>query len=199
MVRIFCMRGLPFSSSFFTKDLFLECTVSISYTYIFYFIIFGSIITIAYSRKILSLAWASYHIRNSVNFKKKSIFFFSVIFSSLTLICSFYTYPFFTPSSNPIVSSQDINLVIILIAIFMVIYLKFGEFKSWLRAELFFSKFSTFSRLNKIYLLDFSSSQFNDHLVFKPSMISSLRYDFKMNFGSVTLFVIFLRFYFSMF
>lgn len=94
--RIFIMRGLPYSSSFYSKDFVLELLISNFFFSTVVILTAGSIFTILYRCKCLN--FSIFRLFTSpISLEKKSFFFFIPIFRFLTLLsprlsnaCLFY-------------------------------------------------------------------------------------------------------------
>lgn len=171
LCRIFSIRGLIFSSSFYTKDLAIEFFLQEKFVFLFLILVLGRIFTILYSSKIFSSLSSAMLSKNFFGFKARHFFFlFLFAFFGLTvskLISEFSLSRFFCSVRN--------LEVFLLNFLFLSLFFFKINFYSHLRVDVFFIKNIFFSIMNKSVLaipLRFTSS---DQLFFKPVNLESIK------------------------
>lgn len=201
--RIFRMRGLIFSSSFFTKDVVLEFLISEEFLRFFILFSLGGIATIIYRRSILDRFSKSCQIFSSIIFSSKNfIFRFILIFGFFTLYFQYFLIELVSFRFIPVVTSIELLCLLFLIFIALTLfnfYLKKNF--SYLNFEIVFRKFFSFSYFGKVSKIDKFSFQFNDQLFFKPRLlnfnfnfINSVNFNF---FILISIYIILIYFIYS--
>lgn len=171
--RVYRMRGLIFSSSFFRKDLILEILFEFSYFNIFILLMLGRIFTIYYGRKIINSTFSWFN--SIVCFQRKDfIFLFFVIFSFIILYFRKLIKYFIFLNSFPLIFKIDIFIMIFFLLIPFFIYLKFNFLKLFfLPIEVFFIKNYTYWFYRKILNFKFFSYLiYRDNLFFKKEYLN---------------------------
>lgn len=179
VIRIFSIRGVIFSSSFFTKDLSLEFFLESKNFIFFFFLIVGRIFTIIYRSKIFfSLIHASNHlVQHKFKFSQfLFIFFFLVL--NLFLLNFFISYRF--EGIFCFVRPKEIFLLNFLI--FIIFFLKKRILvRGYLSAEIFFIKNFFFRALRTPLSGQFSYIFSNDIFMYKPSNLNFSWIKFSLN------------------
>lgn len=129
IISVFRIRGLIFSSSFFTKDLFLELEINFSQKFVFIFVIISSmVLTIIYSVKILN---PFKKIESRSNFSMKNYFCLSLIiliFISL-LTDSIFKFKIFRETFPLLKIEESLLIFVVLILIPSLVSTKILVFK----------------------------------------------------------------------
>lgn len=195
-ISLYCIRGLAFSSSFFSKDLALELTCSSYPSIIFFILILGSSLTILYSSKLFSSLFRLNSLYNSFYTIKFSSFPFLWVFTIFSLFCPLLTQKFFFFRFNYSVSSLDLYFLTFFLLIFLLYRYSFRKNLALLNWDLFFSKRFIFSKIGLVIRKNFYSVRFVDHLVFKPAMLGVRKELIKYNFSGIFRIISFFSLYF---
>lgn len=167
--RIFLITGFQFSSSFFTKDLILECLNDTHTQLIFFLLILGGIFTIFYRGFILSCSL------NSSLFLKKNYFrikFFRPKFNFFICLAR-ALFRFSLSKTLFLVEFPTVSFFMIFLIVLLII---FPLFKSsilgfnfiFFNFELSYSKIFIFSNIGNLLLKDRYSFFRRDQIFFKP-------------------------------
>lgn len=206
-VRVYRIRGLIFSSSFFSKDIVLEILCGSRNLYLFSLLIMGRVITILYSSKLIRGALRIF----SFNFVKnlKSFNFFFIFTFILFVVYSGQLFLFLIKIENfPHIILIDfivLNVALISGLFFYVNPNLSGSINNFIfniASEIYFIKYYTFSLLNTPFgLKNLSTALFHDSLFFKPFIFINFYTNFtislfKCNFYLVLLSILVLIFAF---
>ena len=188
---VFIIRGLVFSTSFFSKDLALESVFMYSNIGTFILLITGSLLTLFYCCKILRFL---YRFSNSVKIKisKIRIYYNLVIFSTVTSFMGFICRKIFLFESFPLLRIYEIFLINIILftPIFFALGMKSPIFLG-LGLEVYFMKsFFTSNRslVDKSYTL-----LWTDLFILKPKYFKAPLINWPSLRGSLVPFIILAR------
>jgi NADH-ubiquinone oxidoreductase chain 5 len=199
LCRIYSMRGLIFSSSFYTKDLAIEFFLQEKFVFFFFILVLGRVFTILYSSKIFSSLRSFILLKNFFGFKASHFFFlFLFTFFGLTVRKLFLEFSF----SRFFCCVRNLE-VCFLNALFLILfYLKVRPY-SHFRVDVFFIKNIFFRIMNKLVFLVPLSFTASDQLFFKPTILevskSNLREFYGPKFWFYPLLIIFflVQFFYS--
>lgn len=167
---VFSMRGLIFSSSFFSKDVVLEYLSRENFTIVFTLFSLGGILTILYGSSLIEIFYKSMKIFSSnYNSSKKFLFIFFMIFCILTIIAPLIIIEVLHCSFYPIVYTWEIQFILILmiLPIFFSNYIM-KEKLSFFNFEMLFTKYFSFRIFGKTIKIDNFSFSFSEQLFLKP-------------------------------
>lgn len=196
IIRIYSLRGLLFSSSFFSKDLVIETIISYRPLIYFEMLLFGRIITLLYCRKISSRL--SYKTKRDPVLCFKNIFFFSILFFSfINVYCGFYIKFYLFIDLEPLVKKFNLLFILALFAFFVfskkIIFFKYTQY---MVSELGFIKNYSYSFWRNYIktgrILNLISNR--DHFIFKPSILIPVRFFNSKNKNTtlINFFIIFI-------
>lgn len=166
--RIYSIRGLVFSSSFFTKDLVMELLLERKNSYLFLFLLLGRSITIIYRSKIYKCICSKPALKNFGCYKSHHfLFLFLFVLGSVSLIKLFIEYSLI--SNFPLLEKYQVLLLNVIIISFFLMNIK-SKFIIYLRREILFLKNFFFRVNSKIFdeklIIIFQSDSF----LFKPRL-----------------------------
>lgn len=174
VVRIYAIRGLIFSSSFYTKDLVLEIILDKNISFLFLILIIGRVLTILYSGKIFeTLTFRSLtYFRHSI----KIFNFLFIFFFTLLLIIGIKTFIEISFRFNKcFIDKRQIFFINIFIFMFFFFRLNF-KILIILRIEILF--------LKKLFFREYKKP-----LIFRKEILNSDNFIFKLiNFNIFFLF-----------
>lgn len=198
ILRVFIISGLPFSCSYFSKDLFLECWRIKALILNFFVFLSCSLLTIFYCSKIISFFSSSFCIRNSRNRIKSFIFYFLLGFLILSMFSGFLIKFFYSFIICPYIDQIEVLLIF---SIFLLpIFKSFSLTGSWqyFSLRIFFSKVWTFSFLSNFKNLEKFDSLFRDQFIFKPTLVKKVFFFERIeNFWTKFIYIFILFFSFT--
>lgn len=188
-LRIFRIRGLSYSRSFFTKDAVLESTMSGKISSLYFCLLVGRIFTLIYSGIIFKALVSFSRSFSNARVAKAFISFFICFFGGC-IVVSFKLLKTMILNNSyfflPMVYVIGVRILLFVSLIFFF-FTPAGSFLR-IRNTVFHIKeafFSYFSNLVKKIRLKFS---FSDQYIFKPSIFSSLYKVYKSLGGSKLLY-----------
>lgn len=169
---LYRMTGFLFSCSFYRKDIFIECFFA-NCSWIYFFFIVGSCLTIFYCVKIY-IACLTHFSFASPNYFKTYFFKFSLFFGLVRLYLGFSFREFFTLEIFPLLRFGETSIILALLM--SPLFIKQKESKnflvSFLVKEIARIKSVAYSYFGRVISLKiFADIRFSDHLFFKPSYI----------------------------
>lgn len=187
LVRIYSIRGVIFSSSFYTKDLVLEILLESKEFFLFLFLILGRIFTVLYSVKIFdSLSFNFY--KNSFSSIKIFHFFFLLFFSWILIffLKFFLEISFIRNFCN--ISSINVFLLNFLILSYFFFSFKISKNLLYFSSEILFLKNFSFG-FNRKLINEFKLKVINsDFFFFKPRNFRLVNLRFNMNTSKFWIF-----------
>lgn len=166
VVRIYSIRGIIFSSSFFTKDIVLEFLLEEKSEFLFLLIIIGRIFTILYSSNIFKNLRYNSMIRVTNSFKNFLFpFILTFTFLLISVIKFFIEIRYF--NYYCILRRLQTLLLNLLILFFFFYSIKFNNRLKILRSEISFLKNTFFSIYNKILSKNIINLFSSDNFIFK--------------------------------
>lgn len=164
LCRIYSIRGIIFSSAFYTKDLVLEFYLQEKFLFYFFLLFLGRLLTVIYRSKIFLSLLSSFTIKNFFRLKIGHfifLFFFRVItifFSKVIQEISF---------TNIYCYISSVEIFLINLIIFLFFFFKVKKYR-YLNIEILFIKNLFFTFFRKIKF--FSPLRFFiiDRFFFKP-------------------------------
>lgn len=175
-ISIFRIRGLTFSSSFFSKDLVLELAIREANIYYIVTLILGRLATIIYRRVLINSCYRWTTIFKRIISKNTRNAFISLFFF-LNLLFAVATLRILPLDRFLIIKSEYSFLMLALILAPIVTIRKIESTKRFyfISLEIGFQKFFTYRALSSYMTGSFSnfvkSLSFTDMLSFKPSMV----------------------------
>lgn len=174
--RVFSIRGLHFSRSFYRKDLVLEhCSVTIR-TFLFFFMVTGRVLTLLYSWGLYSLCFSWVDLKK-YHFSKYFFYFsFFLIFLLISFLFDFYL---FFRDFPPLINFFDFIVILYMMLVFL-----FLSTPKWmvLAKSVFYTK-NFFFGYNFYLFFAIRSLFHNDHFFFKPSFFRIKLFHFNSPIG----------------
>ena len=195
--RIFRIRGLFFSSSFFSKDLILEFFCSFINIYYFFFFLLGRLFTLFYCVKLIGSCFSWNSLRFLISIKYFNFYFWFIFIFFVLYRGQLFKYLVFF-ENFPIIRYLD--LIIILFIFFVPFIFNFYSIDSisfFFSLEIFFIKIFSYSYFSNFFKYHYLKSvSFNDLLFFKEEYFNFLNYKTLNISGIFSISIYFLVFIF---
>ena len=170
--RIFIITGFQFSSSFWTKDVVLECLNDLNSEFFFLFMLLGSLLTLFYCFYILKCIFTPvFSMKSSYLTLKFFSWKFIILICLVRLILGLFFSKIFIVRCTPRVRRRVIALILLIMSYPFIFNKPFNFNFIYLNLDLIFSKIFFFSKLNFVVLLDRKSFFVRDQMIFKPHII----------------------------
>lgn len=173
-LRIYGIRGLTFSSSFFSKDLIIEILCEKERTFILIFLIVGSLLTLLYSVKLIDASKSNVNTYKTFiikNFKFNFILVF-IVRTNYVGLCSKFL---FSIDTTPMISGAEILIILFIFASPLILITKRNRnlFIVNYAQSVSYIKIFTFRLSSKMLNLEIHKNiSFNDFFFFKKRNLS---------------------------